>query len=307
MASTYDMSRLEAPDRISVKIHIVNEASTVDDVKIISISEESTVAELKFEIERALHIPQSDQQELLLQAGVHSPSDDDQKLQEEDHKLSQYKLTKNSIILLRLTESSTWNPLQRNIEIPSHSNYPSLSPLAASNADRALNKQPATDARSQAQSTQQAAELDVDQIVHFLTKHSKIQCRILLIVFEITLVLLVAYWGSVSMIQYCINMVFILIGWRGCRKLKPFFIVCFLLYLIMDLVIIFLLIILGIVEKHESVYGSTALYVGLLSLEFVLNSIWLYWYAKFFYAVLKALPSVRERAREITAKQPILI
>lgn len=121
------------------------------------------------------------------------------------------------------------------------------------------------------------------------------------------MVLLVAYWGKIQMIQYVINMIFILVGWRGCRKLKPFFIICFLLYLILDIIIIFLLIVLGLIESHESVYGSTAAYIALLTFEFVLNSIWLYFYSKFFYVVLRAPISIREKAMGITAKQPILI
>lgn len=110
-----------------------------------------------------------------------------------------------------------------------------------------------------------------------------------------------------QMIQYAVNMIFILIGWRGCRKLKPCFMICFGLYLILDIIILFLLIVVGLVQSHESVYGSTAVYITLLCFEFVLNSIWLYFYSKFSYAVLRAPISIREEAMGITAKQPILI
>eukprot|EP01084_Bolivina_argentea_P208717 355732_1 len=106
-----------------------------------------------------------------------------------------------------------------------------------------------------------------------------------------------------NMIQYLINMIFILVGWRGCRKLKPFWILCFLLYLILDVIIMFLLIIIGIIGGHESVYGSTAVYILLLSSEFLLTVIWLYFYAKFFYVVLKTPQRHRDMARTITSKQ----
>ena len=121
------------------------------------------------------------------------------------------------------------------------------------------------------------------------------------------MVLLVIYWGTINMIQYGINMIFVLIAWRGCRKLKPFLILLFLLYLIMDIIIIFLLIIFGLVNNHESIYGSTALYISLLSIEFILLCIWLYFYSKFFYAVLKANDTHRQLARNVTSKQAILI
>ena len=124
---------------------------------------------------------------------------------------------------------------------------------------------------------------------------------------EVTLVLLVFYWGTTSMIQYLITMTMLMVGWRGCRKLKSFFIICFLLYLALDMVLIFLFLVLGFVEGHESVYGSSALYLSLLSFEFVLNVLWLFWYCKFFIKVVKAPKKTLERAVAITSKQPICI
>ena len=109
------------------------------------------------------------------------------------------------------------------------------------------------------------------------------------------------------MLQYIINMIFICVGWRGCRKLKPFWIVCFGLYLMLDLIILFLLVVLGLIGGHESVYGSTAAYIALLCFELLMNGIWLYWYSKFFFAVLSSAEKVREEARKITSKQPILV
>ena len=60
-------------------------------------------------------------------------------------------------------------------------------------------------------------------------------------------------------------------------------------------------------RDQKSVYGSTALYVGLLTTELVLNLVWLYWYWKFFYAVLRCSETTRIVAANITALQPILI
>merc|ERR1712087_777102 len=99
----------------------------------------------------------------------------------------------------------------------------------------------------------------------------------------------------------------LLIGWRGCRKLKSFLMICFLLYLSLDIIIIFLFLLLGFIEGHESVYGSSALYLTLLSFELLLNVAWLWWYAKLFVQVIKAPKRTLEKAVVITSKQPICI
>lgn len=288
--ATYDMSRMSIPaeDRISITLHIINTTLSIDESKSIWIAADYSVAELKFEIERSLNIQQEHQKKLTIKASNHV-------LDSEDDKLSEYNIKTNTIIELELSDNCNWRPVQTSIDMQSST---PLTPKGAKKQNQA---------RSVQSSVNQRHRSAVDESIAFLSKHSKIQCRILLIVFEITLVLLVAYWGYINMIQYCINMLFICIGWRGCRKLKPFWIVCFGLYLIMDLFILLLLVVYGLIDGHESVYGSTAAYIALLCFELFLNAIWLYWYSKFFFVVLKSEEAVREEARKITSKQPILV
>ena len=306
--ATYDMTPLDANDRVPLKIHIKNSTLSIDEMKMISIATDCNISELKFEIERVLSIQIQYQQKLCIDEGTH---DETKELSNEDTKLSEYNISQNTIIELELSNDCDWNGSQTNIDM-THSSpksppiiqTPKTPSQGGKDNENTENMESVT---AQTDNDESRGQGTNDEIIHFLTKHSKIQCRILLIVFEITLILLVAYWGEIQMVQYVINMIFILIGWRGCRKLAPFFIICFGLYLILDLLIIFLLIILGIVEQHESVYGSVAAYVALLTFEFILNSIWLYFYLKFFYRVLRAPPSVRNMAINITSKQPILV
>lgn len=312
--ATYDMSPLDSSDRLTIKIRILSDSLAIDELKKISILPDYSVSELKFEVERTLKIPTEDQKKLIIR--IASKEDDDSKenedlsyvetheLSSDDTKLSEFDITQNTILELQLTDSSEWSAekiaAQRSINMPITTSVPPKqnNPNKPSQDNAVSSKQPIP---------AQPRMAETDEAIKFLTKHSKIQCRILLVVFEITLILLIAYWGTISMVQYSINMIFVLIAWRGCRKLRPFWIVCFLLYLVLDIIILFLLIVLGIVEQHDSVYGSTAAYVILLTLEFVLNSIWLYWYSKFFYSVLKTPESVRKMATAITSKQPILV
>eukprot|EP00483_Globobulimina_turgida_P003412 UN03418 len=241
--ATYDMTLLDESERVRVKIQVINDKLSINDVNMLSILPDFNVAELKFEIEKSLSIPQTHQQTLILRLAETADSKElSVELSSDDMKLSEYNIRQGTVIELQLSDDSDWSAIQIAID-----NDNATKPGHGVTVDHEPNP-------VQARTTQ------TDEIIRLLTKQSKIQCRILIIVFEITLVLLVAYWGTTSMIQYGINMIFILVAWRGCRKLKPFFIVCFGLYMVMDLIIIFLLIILGIAEQHESVYGSTAAY-----------------------------------------------
>eukprot|EP01083_Nonionella_stella_P238019 834431_1 len=209
MTTTYDMTPLDAQERIPVKIHIINSKLSINELQTISIASDYNVAELKFEIESALSVEQQHQIKLTLQL---SPTNDNEEkethieLTSDDMKLSEYNITKNTIIELQLSDDSNWNVKPIKMDTTN-----SKRPLKMD----AVNTRPGGTVQSM---PVQTSTRETDQIIHFLTKHSKIQCRVLLIVFEITLVLLVAYWGTVSMIQYCINMVFVLVAWRGCRK-----------------------------------------------------------------------------------------
>eukprot|EP01083_Nonionella_stella_P041602 112740_1 len=308
--ANYDMTPLDVGKRMPVKVRVFNAKLSIDEIKMITILPDFNVAELKFEIESRLSIPAEHQKHLTIPSSVVSDNKEDAipttptTLDDDDMKLSKFTFTKNSIITCELSDECNWKSADIAIDV---SPTKPLKAVQPSPAKKKATRQTPTKGGPVQSVPVESRTTQAEQEMHFLTKHSKIQCRILIVVFEITLVLLIAYWGTINMIQYSINMVFVLIAWRGCRKLQPFWIICFLLYLVMDLIIIFLLIVLGLIEQHESVYGSTAAYVVLLSTELVLNGTWLYFYAKFFYAVLKASPRTRAMARTITSKQPILV
>ena len=86
--------------------------------------------------------------------------------------------------------------------------------------------------------------------------------------------------------MYLIAIAFALAGFRGCRKLHPLWVLAFLLWLLLEILLITLFIIAGLVESHESIYGSTAAYIALLSFELLLDITWAWFYFQFLRMVL---------------------
>ena len=107
------------------------------------------------------------------------------------------------------------------------------------------------------------------------------------------------------MILYLIAIFFALCGFRGCRKLHPLWILAFLLWLLLEILLICLYIIAALIETHESIYGSVGAYVGLLSFELVLNVIWAWYYFKFLRMVLSMGLELRAWG-EIQMKQTVV-
>merc|ERR1712079_772618 len=112
-----------------------------------------------------------------------------------DRKLSEYDINQHSTITLSLSDDCEWTPAptKGGPDVVAHRETAQRSAPARSNRD--------------------------EPVIRFLTYQSKIHCRILLLVFQISLILLVSYWGTLYMVQFTITIIFVLIGWRGCRKL----------------------------------------------------------------------------------------
>ena len=176
MATGYNMSRISigADDRISVTVHIINATLSIEESRQISIVADYSVAELKFEIERALSIQQEHQKQLTILSPSLTGNDtikaSEHVLDSEDAKLTEYNIKKDTIIELELTDNCTWRPNQTAIEM-----QPST-PLTA-------NTQQQQSLTVQSAAAQRQGGSAADELISFLTKHSKIQCRILLIVF----------------------------------------------------------------------------------------------------------------------------
>lgn len=178
--ATYDMSPLDASERIPIKIHITNTKSSIDELKMISIATDCNISELKFEIEKALSIQQQHQQSLSIES-TESDTDDIIQLTDEELKLSEYNISQNTIIELQLTDDCDWNESHIIIDMAQSPKSPQSqsSPTSKTppNANNANNKHDIKSIPAQSRTTA------TDETIHFLTKHSKIQCRILLIVF----------------------------------------------------------------------------------------------------------------------------
>ena len=170
MAQTYDMSTL-GDDRSNIKIQVLNETNNIDEIRQISISLEATLAELQFEVERTLGIKEEHQLKFKIDAI---------EMTSVERKLSGYGIDKHSTLTLYLSDDSDYTPSATgtngndaavpldNVVVQSGgSGATSGSGVVAQTANSQSVARPATD----------------DPSVHFLTKHSKIQCRILLLVF----------------------------------------------------------------------------------------------------------------------------
>ena len=166
--ATYDMSPLDASERIPMRVHITNETLSIDEIKMISIATGCSISELKFEIEKALSIETRHQQTLSIQS-TDSDGDEIVQLKDEEMKLSDYNVNQSTIIHLQLSDDCNWDESQIKLDMA----VSSSSPTSKTQQNAINNNSDNGNIRS----------IPVDETIHFLTKHSKIQCRILLIVF----------------------------------------------------------------------------------------------------------------------------
>ena len=161
--ATYDMTPL-GDDRLPIKIQVINEASSLNQMQSLSISGNSSLAELRFEIERTLHIKHQHQKKLVI-----CSSSDDQgiELTDEDKQLCDYNISSYAVIALYMDDDE-WRPpnaqshAKVTVRIPEN-----VTQTVDANLEMSISPDPEDDA----------------ELIHFLSKHSKIQCRILLIVF----------------------------------------------------------------------------------------------------------------------------
>eukprot|EP00483_Globobulimina_turgida_P009135 UN09153 len=176
--ATYDMTLLDESERVRVKIHVINDKLSINELKMLSISPDFNVAELKFEIEKSLSIQQAHQQKLILQLASTDDNKEDAtnlsvQLSSDDMKLSKYNITQNTVIELQLSDDSDWNAIQIAID---NDNDNDIDNDKKSRSVATVEPIPVQSRTTQVTQT--------DEIIHFLTKHSKIQCRILILVFE---------------------------------------------------------------------------------------------------------------------------